>query len=80
MLVMVFYGKCPDQDYPAHWLLFSTNRPRPVLVEWCGFHGGGPVTLNGALKQGRVDSEDADRGYTDKKPQPPSDLKTSLVP
>ena len=80
MLATVFYGKCPHQGYLDHWLLFSVNRPSPVSVEWCGYHGGGPVVLEGPLKKGRADSVDADRGYADKEPQPYLDQKSGLVP
>jgi hypothetical protein len=67
MLQTVFYGKCPDQDWSDHWLLFSVDLPSPVRVEHCGYHGG-PVVLKEALKKGWVDSADADRGFADKEP------------
>jgi len=69
MSCKVFYGKCPDPDYPNHWLLFSVNLPSPVPVSKCGYHGG-QVVIEGRLKEGWVDSADSDKGYTDREPRP----------
>ena len=61
MLQTVFFGKCPDKDWPDHWLLFTADRPNPVQVGHCGYHGGSAI-LNEALKKGLADSADADKG------------------
>ena len=70
MLQAVFYGKCPDQDFPDHWLLFSISLPSPVRVESCPYHGG-PAILNELLRKGRADSADADKGFSDQEPTSP---------
>jgi hypothetical protein len=79
MLIKAFYGKCPDKDWPDHWLLFSSWRPSPVTVSKCGYHCG-PIVLEDPLKEGLVDSVDGDKEYTDREPQPCPTRKEELVP
>jgi hypothetical protein len=75
MLQAVFYGKCPDQDYLDHWMLFSVNLASPVSIESCPCHRGSAV-LEEPLKQGWTDSTDADRGYSFQEPA----MQEELVP